>query len=172
MSQSPSAESSATAVIANRPEATFHWALLLLCGGVLLVASILSVRGNRQVLVPGLPIPLPELCTSRRFFGIDCPGCGLTRCFIALMHGDLRSAWSFNPAGILLFAIMAFQIPYRAVQLWRIHRGWPEISLASGAVWAVLLLGLALIAQWAARLSVLNRRPDPASFARRQPGRI
>jgi Protein of unknown function (DUF2752) len=136
---------------AVRPDPLFHWALLSLCGGVLLVASLLSVRGSAQVLLPGLGVPLPELCMSRRIFGIDCPGCGMTRCFISLAHGDLRSAWTYNPAGLWLFAIMAFQIPFRAVQLWRIQHSLPEITLSRTAQVVLVAFAVALLAQWAAR---------------------
>lgn len=31
-------------------------------------------------------------------FGIDCPGCGMTRAFFALMRGDLATSLAYNPA--------------------------------------------------------------------------
>ena len=135
----------------QRPDPLFHWALLIVCGGVLLLAALLSVRGGTQVGLPGLPIPVPELCMSRRIFGIDCPGCGLTRCFVSLAHGDLRSAWRYNPAGVWLFAIVAFQVPFRVLQLWRISRGRPEITLSRTAQLALGVFAAALLAQWAVR---------------------
>src|SRR5262249_47049977 len=106
--------------IRNRaPDRLYHIILLALSSGVLLAAAILSIRDRSQVVLPGLQLPIPELCTMRRLVGIDCPGCGLTRCFISLAHGDLAAAWSYNPAGLWLFLIMAFQIPFRSYQLWR-----------------------------------------------------
>src|SRR5439155_16652693 len=95
--------------------------------GVLAAALLLSVRNRTQVLLPLVELPLPELCMLRRMTGLPCPGCGMTRCFISLAHGDLPAAWSYNPAGLLLFAILVFQIPFRTVQLWRIRRGRPEV---------------------------------------------
>lgn len=130
----------------------YHLIWLALSAGVMVLAAILTVREQTQVLIPLTSIPLPELCMARRWFDLGCPGCGMTRCFIALAHGDLAAAWSYNPAGLLLFAVVAFQVPFRAVQLWRIRRGQPE--LAWSYVPQVILGGIAafMIAQWLLRL--------------------
>jgi uncharacterized protein DUF2752 len=135
-----------------RPDPLYHRVLLLLSGGVLIVAALLSVRGQSQVVVPLIGLALPELCMMRRTWGIDCPGCGLTRCFIALGHGDVASAWSFNPAGLWLFLIVAFQLPFRTYQLWRIRRGQAELMLSRTAQVALSLFVIALLVQWALRL--------------------
>jgi hypothetical protein len=134
-----------------KPDTRFHCLLLALCAGVLLAAALLSVRGTSSVVLPGINLPLPALCMSRRVLGIDCPGCGMTRCFIALAHGDVAAAWSFNPAGLLLFAMMAFQVPYRTLQLWRIRRGQAELSLPRTAQLALIVFAAALLVQWVVR---------------------
>jgi hypothetical protein len=134
----------------------YHVILLAICIAVLTMAAILSVRDGSQVLLPLLQIPLPELCTMRRLAGIDCPGCGLTRCFISLAHGDLAAAWSYNPAGLWLFAIMSLQIPFRSFQLWRISRGRAEIVLPWAAQIAFGILAMGLIVQWALRLGGMS----------------
>jgi uncharacterized protein DUF2752 len=141
------------AAFVARPDPLFHFVLLALSSVVLLLALALSVRGQTQVVLPLLGVPLPELCMMRRTMGFDCPGCGMTRCFIALAHGDVASAWSYNPAGLWLFAIMAFQIPYRSYQLWRIRRGRSEIMLSRTAQVVLGTLAVVLIGQWALRLS-------------------
>ena len=138
--------------VTNRADSLYHGVLLAVCGGGLALAVLLSIRGSTQVVVPFLGIPLPELCFLRRFTGIGCPGCGLTRCFISLAHGDLNAAWSYNPAGLLLFAIIAFQVPYRAVQLWRIRRGLAELQPGAVAQVALGVFAVALMGQWALRM--------------------
>ncbi len=135
------------------PDRLYHVVLLALCTSVLLLAAILSIRDRSQIILPGLQLPLPELCTMRRFFGIDCPGCGLTRCFVSLAHGDVAAAWSYNPAGLWLFAIMAFQIPFRSYQLWRINRGLAELALPYAVQIVLGIFAIGLIAQWVVRLA-------------------
>ncbi|MCL2582424.1 MAG: DUF2752 domain-containing protein [Streptosporangiales bacterium] len=39
-------------------------------------------------------------CPVRAVFGIDCPGCGGTRAFAALAHGDLPGALRSNAAAV------------------------------------------------------------------------
>ena len=138
---------------AARPDPLYHVILLAMCCGVLAMALLLSVRGGTQVMVPLLGIPLPELCMTRRIWGLECPGCGMTRCFISLAHGELAAAWSYNPAGLLLFGIMAFQLPFRGYQLWRLRRGLPELALTRAAQVGFAALGIALVVQWAMRLA-------------------
>ena len=136
-----------------RPDPLYHVILLALCSGVILTALVLSVRGGTQIVLPLLGLPLPELCMTRRFWDLECPGCGMTRCFVALAHGDVRAAWSYNPAGLLLFAIVAFQIPFRCYQLWRVRRGLPELVLSGTAQAALVAFGIMLVGQWALRLA-------------------
>lgn len=67
----------------NRP---FRIALLAL----LLGAFALAVHSD---------FPLCPLASS---FGIPCPGCGLTRATLALLHGDVRAALRLHPLVWLL----------------------------------------------------------------------
>ena len=96
---------------------------------------------------------LAELCAARRLLGLSCPGCGLTRSFISLAHGDLATAWSYNPAGLWLFAIIALQIPFRSIQLFRIRHKQAEISIPWAAQFVLLILAIALLSQWTLRLA-------------------
>jgi hypothetical protein len=136
----------------QRGDSLYHAVLLVVCGGVLLLALVLSVRGSTQVVLPLLGLPLPELCFLRRIAGLSCPGCGLTRCFISLAHGDLGAAWSYNPAGLLLFAMIAFQVPYRTLQLWRIRRGIAEFQPGRIAHLVIGAFAVALVGQWVLRV--------------------
>jgi hypothetical protein len=85
---------------------------------------------------------------ARRITNIGCPGCGMTRCFISLMHGDLAAAWSYNSAGFLLFGLMAAQIPFRSLQLWRIRRGLAELRTGWTAQILLGVLAVWMIVQW------------------------
>jgi hypothetical protein len=137
---------------AARKRFEYHAIALVLCTVVLGLAMTMSVQGGTQVNLPGFSTPLPELCHSRRVFGIDCPGCGMTRCFISLGHGDVASAWTYNASGILLFGLVVAQLPYRTMQLWRLSRGRPEWRLGRLTTWLAIALGAALALQWAVKI--------------------
>jgi hypothetical protein len=133
---------------ARPPDAPFHAVWLAISAATLLLSCVLRVHGGTKVVLPVLERPLPELCLSRSWLQLPCPGCGLTRCFIALGHGNLSAAWRYNPAGLYLFALCVFQLPYRGVQLWRIRRGLREIELGWFGYVAVWLVPVLLLAQW------------------------
>jgi hypothetical protein len=136
-----------------RPDPLYHGVLLAISSAILVLAVVLSVRDRSQVLLPWLNIPLPELCLMRRMTGLGCPGCGMTRCFISLAHGDWAAAWSYNPAGLFLFVVVALQIPYRSWQLWRIRSGLPELRTGMLAALFLATFASALLVQWALRLA-------------------
>lgn len=48
------------------------------------------------------------LCLFKNLFGTECPGCGLTRSFSALVHGDILSAISFNASVVIVFPLLCF----------------------------------------------------------------
>jgi hypothetical protein len=128
----------------------YQLAILLVCSSILAVALLLNLRGKGVVLpVIGM---LPDICMWRLYLGIDCPGCGLTRCFVAIAHGQLSKAWHFNPAGFLIFAVLLYQLPFRAIQIWRIGHGRLEyrhgIWVVNFTAWTILV---AVFVQWAWR---------------------
>jgi hypothetical protein len=147
----PAGQSVPATRAAARPDPLYHTVILVICVGVMILSLLLSVREERQVLVPLLGTPLPELCLTKRWTGVGCPGCGMTRSFISLGHGDVRAALHYNPAGPLLFAMLAVQIPIRLVQLVRIRRGLPELRF--GWLPQVLfgVLGVVMVGQWILR---------------------
>lgn len=44
-------------------------------------------------------------CVFKSLFDISCPGCGLTRSFIAIINLDFHSAFNYNIIGIPIFII-------------------------------------------------------------------
>ena len=135
---------------APKSDLMFHWVILLLSIAALAIALVLQIRGE-QVVIPFVEIPLPGVCTHKRILGMECPGCGLTRCFISMARGDFPRAWAFNPTGVFLFAVVVVQIPYRSLQIWRVRRDLPEVRVrrfANGILW-LLVVGLFL--QWILR---------------------
>jgi len=137
-------------VVSHR-STSHHWLLLAGCVVVLVLAWALDIRRERYVVLPLMTRPLPEICMFKRLTSASCPGCGLTRSFISLAHGDLAGAWKYNPAAFLLFPAMVFQIPYRSVQLWRHHRGLAPWDLTRLVLLGWLLV-IVLLGQWIVKL--------------------
>ncbi|HEX5447126.1 MAG TPA: DUF2752 domain-containing protein, partial [Pirellulales bacterium] len=126
-----------------------HWFFLALAASVVVMALLLNVRGDRVALV-GLPdYPLPHLCMSRSLLGRTCPGCGLTRSFVYLAHGDWQAAWRVHRLGWLVAALVLFQLPYRTWMLIRRCNGLPTrlVQCYAAAVVALLVFnwGLGII---------------------------
>jgi len=140
------------AVVASRGDLLFQVILLVLSASVLLASSALRIRSREEVLLPILDWPFPGACAFKQFSGVECPGCGLTRCFISMAHGELRQAWRYNSVGVCLFALVLIQLPYRALQIGRLRLGLSEWCL--GRLSALVLVGivLALLGQWVVRV--------------------
>jgi hypothetical protein len=137
-----------------RGEPWFHLTLLLLSTTVLVAALLLRVEAGEQVILRWFELTLPGSCTYRLLLGIPCPGCGLTRCFVSLAHGDWRAAWQYNAVGIPLFFLVVSQIPFRLGQLYRIHRQLPEWRFG---LWDSLPLGILIVLlmiQWLWRSAI------------------
>ncbi len=93
-------------------------------------------HGTHQQL--GLP-PCPLVL----LYGRPCPGCGLTTCVSAVLHGDLPAAWNAHPLGLILY------LGFSATALWAGHRFWrririrtelPAMNWAAAAVMVAILL--------------------------------
>ena len=126
-----------------------HLVILTLSMFALLVA-VLDINDQRQVVVPGVNVPLPGLCAYQQLVGHDCPGCGLTRCFVCLADGEIASAWSYNAVGTVFFVIVVFQIPFRTLQIRRLTHGQAAIRLCR-ELWVIWPLLIVLLTQWLIR---------------------
>ena len=95
-----------------------HREMLVISLAVVGLAFLLEVHADQRVAFRFLPDwPLPETCPSRTIFHFNCPGCGLTRSFVHLAHGDWRASWNIHHVGMLLALAVVLQIPYRVVAL-------------------------------------------------------
>ncbi|WP_040889380.1 DUF2752 domain-containing protein [Zavarzinella formosa] len=123
-----------------------HWEVLVLSLVALVAAPLLEVQPLGRVSARGLPeIVLPPTCASQAMFGVDCPGCGLTRSFVHLAHGSWRESLQCHRLGWLLMALAAVQVPYRLCAL-----RWPRrqfVGEATGRWTGRIIIGL-LLGNW------------------------
>ena len=59
-----------------------------------------------SVTIPPFHREVFTICLLQDVFGIPCPGCGLTRAFLFLGHGDFRSALALNVNSLLVFSVV------------------------------------------------------------------
>jgi len=51
-------------------------------------------------------------CSIKTLVGIDCPGCGMQRAFVALLKGDLKESLHHNASLIPFLVTMLFTISH------------------------------------------------------------
>ena len=138
----------AGAVIKPPPHPVSRVARVALIGGALL----LIVTSN----VP--------LCMFARVTHHPCPGCGLTRATLALLHGNVGDALQFHPLSIIISPLVIGFVVYKS-WLYIVKGRWWQID-KRGGVWstrASTALVIVTIAVWIARFFGLFGGPVPVS---------
>ncbi|MGB0680666.1 MAG: DUF2752 domain-containing protein, partial [Polyangiales bacterium] len=90
-------------------------------------------------------------CTLRLWLGMPCPGCGMTTAFAHLLKGHGQSAWSAQPAGVILAAFLMAFTALASVGMWR---AWSplEVLWRLGAHWIAFGLSGLIVLVWSYRL--------------------
>lgn len=128
---------------------TRHLFWLVLGLAVPAVAALLVVVDGERIALCFLPqFTFPTTCLSRNLFGINCPGCGLTRSIVSLVHGRWADSWHMHRLGFVVFALIVAQVPYRAWRLTR--RKSPEMQSpwSRNLWWVGLAAALVLNRLW------------------------
>jgi hypothetical protein len=50
----------------------------------------------------------PSICLWKNLFGFECPGCGMTRAFSAVIHFQFAKAFGFNKLVVIVFPLLLF----------------------------------------------------------------
>jgi len=53
-----------------------------------------------------------ELCAFHALTGLQCPGCGMTRAFCAISHGQFADAWKLNPVSFYFYTLTILGLVY------------------------------------------------------------
>jgi len=120
-----------------------------------------KLRHNRRLLWLCLAFILVALfvlsgtyfCPFERFFGIPCPGCGMTRALFALLRLDWRQSLTLNPMlvpTVVFAAVCIFAWARRRRNLLNSRAG--------------LIYGCAMLAAWAIRMALYFPRVEPMVF--------
>ena len=79
---------------------------------------ILSVLIGSYVIIASLFSS--TICVFKNITGLPCPGCGLTRAYLSLFHGDIGKAFKYHPL-FLLPAILIIILIYNKVKINRFN---------------------------------------------------
>ena len=69
------------------------------------IPDLICAAAVVAVAAAGLATDHP-VCLWRAVVGVPCPGCGMTRAFVALACGDFHSAWRLNPGSFAAAPIL------------------------------------------------------------------
>ena len=94
----------------------------------------------------------PSFCTFKNAFGIPCPGCGLTRSFIAISHGRFAAAFRMHLMGPFIYVGFALYMVKWAIESGLRRRLFAGIEdrLRLPVLWSFLA---AMIAAWVLQLA-------------------
>lgn len=85
-------------------------------------------------------------CVWKCATGLPCAGCGGTRAFSSLLHGDLSGAFALNPAAVAAVIVSLLVLLYAGiVVLFRLDPWRP--SILRGKAWRFGLVGV-FVANW------------------------
>lgn len=108
----------------ERTQARITAALLT---GIFAVSALLPLPGRS-----GQIGHLPSLCPFYTLTGLPCPGCGLTRAFVCLGHGQWRESLHWHPLGWLIFGFFVLLWLRNSVFWLRGVALWPLSAQAAG----------------------------------------
>ena len=75
-----------------------------------IVSVLLKIVFSTNILIP---------CLWKTLFHIECPGCGLTRAFIKILHLNIIGAYKTNP---LIFIVLPLSLFYLYIDFMRFKR--------------------------------------------------
>ena len=131
-----------------------HRLMIRVALAVIALSAVLRVTADDTAIeMPGSPgTRLPPICALKAFTGVRCPGCGLTRSFVAMAHGQVRRAARLHGVGPPLFVLLALQIPYRSYMLRRADSA-PSPRPARLSRWLGWAFLAAFLVHWAVALA-------------------
>jgi hypothetical protein len=117
--------------------------------------------------ITGAALAGAPLCPMAALFGVPCPGCGLTRATLALLHGNLGAALHLHPLVFVLTPTYGLAIGVAVLTYVRGVSASASAARAQSLVssraftWAAAALLALVVGVWAARFFGAFGGPAP-----------
>lgn len=122
-------------------------------------ALVLAGIAGLVALVVAFQVPT---CPTALFFGVPCPGCGLTRATLLLFSGDVAAALRMHPLVLVLLPAFVVPMAYAAYEYVRGPRqGARSPWQARWVTPAAIVLGVVMFGVWGARFAGYFGGPVP-----------
>jgi hypothetical protein len=83
------------------------------------IALAVALLGAAALAMPQQLLRFGPPCLISHFFEGWCPGCGMTRAAIALLHGNLAAAWNHNRLSIVILPLLIYLYSLHIRLVWR-----------------------------------------------------
>lgn len=130
----------------NRVDRIYHVTLFVIALLATTLPFVLAIDADGRVAAGGMR--LRGFCLARDVFDTPCPGCGLTRAFVRIAHGDWAAAFEMNRLGFAMFLLLALQVPWRLFLLTAKPKLTPREERLLGVIPRILLVALAMNWIW------------------------
>lgn len=97
------------------------WKLLIIFGIIAIVSIFIDRKFHGK-----------SICLFYNTYGVACPSCGMTRSYIALLHGDIHKAFYFHP---LFWAVPLLLLFY----IWNKKKLFYSVAVLFLVVWLIRL---------------------------------
>lgn len=98
-------------------------------------------------------LPRVVLCPFRAVTGLPCPGCGMTRAFCSLGHGDLAGAFGYNALSPFVFAAALLIWTHALATVLKLERPRAALERLKPTEKAAGFMLVVTFVWWAVRLS-------------------
>ncbi len=129
--------------------------IVLLSLPLLFILGCIFLRDTAYGIADNLLPP----CNTYVSLGVLCPGCGLTRCIMAVMDGDLLLALRSNAAVVFLF--LCIGLFYAEIVLLSFGK---DVRILPRKVWFWVTVGIIAAVYFVARNYIPELAPLPAEW--------